>query len=365
VGWFSSLFGKRNDSRQRATELAERLNRQRIKWLDAVSVACHHSERILGAAPAGEADPSAASAMTSAFQAVHVLSLVRAHQYVPAGEMTRFTTALSAALTNDAVIEVWRRSVVYYTDLERKPLSDQLLVFSEDVATAATGWSPLGTLAAPALLILAHEFLYTNLRLAADFFGDELTARKMTEAAFDTRRSDGEHAPGNNRTTVPKWLAARAHDAPAFWRVVMDAADLRLQRDYPQANDSGVWGGFNEMAVVGGCVSLALQLHGDVPQPYRTPVERMMRSALIDGIPDAEAAYRNCVRTVREAIAEIPAAKRHASRHVLIAMWVLGALGADDRLANDDQLVAALAQVYQKESSGYWHDERRDREGKG
>jgi len=74
---------------------------------------------MIGAAPATQRDPRAASATISAFQTVHVLSLVHANQYVPAGEMTRFTGALCAALTNDEVTEAWRRPVAHYADLSR------------------------------------------------------------------------------------------------------------------------------------------------------------------------------------------------------------------------------------------------------
>lgn len=108
------------------------------------------------------------------------------------------------------------------------------------------------------------------------------------------------------------------------------------------------------MAVVGGCVALALQLHADVPKGYRTSLERAMRAALSRGLPGGDPAYEDCVKKVRETLLEMPRAKPQAARHVLIAMWVLGTIGSDDTLINDAHLVAELAQVYQNETSGYW-----------
>ncbi len=73
----------------RERQLAERLCRQQIKWLEAVSVDWRDGEAIIGAAPVAEREPLAASAITSAFQAVHVLSLVHANQYGAGRRLTR------------------------------------------------------------------------------------------------------------------------------------------------------------------------------------------------------------------------------------------------------------------------------------
>lgn len=354
MSWFSNVLGRREDLPRRAAELAERLNRQRIKWLEAVSVECRDGEGIIGATPAPGRDPLAASATTSAFQAVHVLSLVHANQYVPASEMTRFTTALCTALTNDEITQVWRRAVGHYTDLKSKPVGEQLLLFSEDVASAVTGSSSSGMLVGPGLVPLANEFLYRNLGIAADSFGDESTMRRMADAVHKPHENDNEQAAVDSPSIVPEWLEEKANDAPTLWRVVMDATDLRLRRDYPRVLRCPGWSGFKDMATVGGCVAVALQLHADVPKAYRTPLERLMRAALSPGIPEGDVAYEDCVRKVREALLEMPRAKRDAARHVLIAMWVFGTIGRDDSLINDPHLVAELAQVLQNEISGYW-----------
>lgn len=89
MSWLSNVLGRGDDLPRLAAELAERLNRQRSKWLEAVSVECRDGEAVIGAAPAREWDPLAAPVMVSAFQAVHVLSMVHANEYVPASEMSR------------------------------------------------------------------------------------------------------------------------------------------------------------------------------------------------------------------------------------------------------------------------------------
>jgi len=265
VSWFSNVFGGRDNPARRPTALAERLNRQRIKWLEAVSVECRDAEAIMGAAHASARDLLAPAATASAFQAVHVLSLAHANKYVPPSEMSRFTTTLCAGLTNREVTEAWKRAVGYYTDLKSKPIGEQLVRFSEDIAIAVTGSPSAGMLIGPGLVPLASEFLHRNLGLAADFFGDEATMRGMADAVRRMHDGAKEKPVASSPSAVPEWLEEKAADAPTLWRVVMDATDLRLRRDYPQVFGSTDRSDFSDMAIVGGCVALALQLHADVP----------------------------------------------------------------------------------------------------
>lgn len=88
--------------------------------------------------------------------------------------------------------------------------------------------------------------------------------------------------------------------------------------------------------------------------PGWNDTRRTFKVAVASATRRTDAAYEDCVKKVREALLEMPRAKRHAARHVLIAMWVLGAIGSDDSLINDAHLVAELAQVYQNETSAYW-----------
>lgn len=111
---------------------------------------------------------------------------------------------------------------------------------------------------------------------------------------------------------------------------------------------------YRKFGTIGGCVALALRLHVDVPQAYRTPLELAMRASLELVFPESEALYADCVRFVREALLETPRAKREAASTVLVAMWVFGVTAGGDSLIEDAELVAELAQVYQNELGAYW-----------
>lgn len=294
MSWLSRAFGRGDDLSLRAAALVERLNRQRDKWLDAVYGECRDGEALLGTERPSETSSLTSSAIASAFQAVHVLSLVHANKYVTAGDMTRFTSAVCAGLTNGAVTEEWKGVLRRYTDLKAKPLPEQLLSLSEEIAICVTGSPSGGMLIGPGLMPLVNEFLHRNLGIAADFFGDETTMRQMAESV----RQLHEGATGSdNPVSVPEWLEEKASAAPTLWRVVMDATDLRLQQDYPQVCTSSDWGAFKGTATIGGCVALALQLHVEVPENYRTPLELGMRTALKQAIPGADAAYEDCWST--------------------------------------------------------------------
>jgi hypothetical protein len=249
------------------------------------------------------------------------------------------------------VTEEWKDVVRRYTELKSRPIGEQLPSFSEEIAVCVTGSPSAGMLIGPGLVPLSSEFLHRNLGITAAFFGDDATTRKMADAV---RKLHAEASESDSHSSIPEWLEEKASAAPTLWRVVMDATDLRLRREYPHVLESSDWSAFKGTATVGGCVALALQLHVDVPENYRTPLEHAMRAALEQGIPGCDAAYEDCVRSVREALLEIPRAKRHEARSVMIAMWVFGTVGNDDALINDAHLVAELAQVYQNESSGYW-----------
>jgi hypothetical protein len=354
VSWFSNVFGKSDEVSRSAGVLAAELNRQRTMWLDAVSVDCRSGDAVIGIRPSHGQPLLAPSAITSAFQAVHVSSLVYANKYVLARDMTRFTTALCTALTNGDVTDAWKRALVQYTDLKRKPVHEQVAVFAEDIATSVTGSTVSGMLIGPGLVWSASEFLHRNHGIAAHSFGDEATTQEMADAVRRMHDDNEEITVSDRPSIVPEWLEDKSGNAPTLWRVVMDATELRLRRDYPHVLASTSWSSFNHMAVVGGCVALALELHAAVSEEYRTPLERTMRAALSPGVPAGEAAYEHCVRTVRETLLDLPRADRRAARHVLIAMWVFRAVGSDDSVVKNAHLVAELAQVYLNETSAYW-----------
>lgn len=76
----------------------------------------------------------------------------------------------SRIVSSPKVTDAWRRAVDHYTDLKRRPVGEQLLLFSEDVAIAVTGSSPNGMVLGPGLVPLANEFLHRNLGLDCGLF---------------------------------------------------------------------------------------------------------------------------------------------------------------------------------------------------
>jgi hypothetical protein len=165
---------------------------------------------------------------------------------------------------------------------------------------------------------------------------------------------EGIAQPTDDTPPLPEWLEEKASDAPTMIRVLIDALDGRLRRDYPRVLADGKWGEFRKFGTIGGCVGLALRLHVEVPQSYRTPLERVIRSSLEGAFPSSEAQYDDCVRSVRDALLEVSRSKRLDATFVLIAMWVLSSTGSGDSLMKDPELVAEVAQVYQNDFDGYW-----------
>ena len=183
--WFSSRLGSKTPASgetKSAHELAARLNRQRAKWLEAVVSEWSDAASVLGEGAPTALDSRASSSLASAFQAVHVLSLANANQYLQADDIGPFTRALCDHLADGGITEKWKDAVRHYTDLKAKPFSEQLLRFSEDVAMSVSRSAPAGMLLGPGLLPLSNEFLMRSLGITADFFGDEATMRSMAQA---------------------------------------------------------------------------------------------------------------------------------------------------------------------------------------
>jgi hypothetical protein len=169
--------------------------------------------------------------------------------------------------------------------------------------------------------------------------------------AWATRAANG---PTKDMVPLPEWLEEKATDAPTMVRVVMDAIDLRLRREYPRVLSYSEWHRFKQMGTIAGCVALALRLHVDVPQAYRTPLELAMRASIELGFPGSEALYEDCARFVREALFEVERPKRSVASIVLLSTWVFGVVGQREPVDEDAQLIAELAAVYRSEVDGYW-----------
>jgi hypothetical protein len=176
--------------------------------------------------------------------------------------------------------------------------------------------------------------------------------------ACQERHVGGEHEPSASFTdpalALPEWLEEKAADAPTMVRVVADILDVRLRRDYPRTRQYPEWRRFRQLAVVGGCVALALRLHVEVPQSFRTPLERAMRQSLDLGAPGSEALYVDCARFLGEALLGLERPSRAGASSALIATWVFGVLGNREPSQEDSELIDHLAQVFQNETSGYW-----------
>jgi hypothetical protein len=151
-----------------------------------------------------------------------------------------------------------------------------------------------------------------------------------------------------------QFIEEKATDAPTMVRVLVDIVDGKLRREHPQVQASPEWHRFRELGTIGGCVALALRLHADVPEAYRTPLEMAMRNALEGSFPESEALYEDCVRSVREALLEVERPKRGAASFVLISMWVFSLVDHQGFFASEATMLAELAQIYQNETHNYW-----------
>ena len=180
--------------------------------------------------------------------------------------------------------------------------------------------------------------------LQADPFGQASSTRAANE-------------PTKDMVPLPEWLEEKATDAPTMVRVVMDLVEGRLRREYPRVLSYSEWHRFRQMGTIAGCVALALRLHVDVPEAYRTPLELAMRASLDLGFPGSEAMYEDCARCVGEALLEVERPQRGAAICVLLSMWVFGVVDQREPMGEDAQLIAELAAVFQSEVDGYWISE--------
>jgi len=69
---------------------------------------------------------------------------------------------------------------------------------------------------------------------------------------------------------MPEWLEEKATDAPTMMRVMNDVVERQLRRDHPNALLASEWAQFRQHAIVAGCSALALRLHKEIPEAYRT-----------------------------------------------------------------------------------------------
>lgn len=153
-------------------------------------------------------------------------------------------------------------------------------------------------------------------------------------------------------------LSERGEEAPSSFRILMEALQTRLEKEYTQPLLVPGWQHFVMASTVAGCVSLALRLHFDVPEEDRTPTELKMREHLQIRFPQSEQLYEDCYRFVTQSLTDIPRPERPKYTFPLIATWVIASIADGKELGNQEYIVGQLAYVYQNETVGYWNPER-------
>jgi len=155
-------------------------------------------------------------------------------------------------------------------------------------------------------------------------------------------------------TSTKKDLGEKAEDAPISLRILMEALQRRLEKEYPQVLLCPRWSAFVLAGTVGGCVALAIRLHFDVPESERSSLELKMREVLQRRFPDSEQAYENCYHFVTDSLQDIARGERGKYFFILVAMWVLASVSEGNEIESHEHVVAHIADIYQNETIGFW-----------
>jgi len=183
------------------------------------------------------------------------------------------------------------------------------------------------------------------------------TLYKPEEDRDHPTEDSAPHSPleSNADRSLPELsLHEKAKEAPSSFRILMEALQGRLEREFIQLKKVTGWQHFVEVSTVAGCVSLALRLHFDVSEEKRTNTELKMREYLSNLFPHSEQLYERCHGFVTDSLLDIPRPERPKHIFVLIAMWVIEGLSDGKELENQNYIVAQLAYLYQNETIGYW-----------
>lgn len=164
-----------------------------------------------------------------------------------------------------------------------------------------------------------------------------------------------KNAPFEHSRKETKSLIEKAADAPISFRILIDALQIRLERDHPQVLLLPHWSSFQMAATVGGCVALALRLHFEVEEVHRTPLELKMREVLQKRFPHSEVAYEDSFRFVTESVGEIPRSERGNYMFPLIALWVLRSISGGKPVKDEEWIAGKLAEVYRSETAEFWN----------
>ena len=150
-------------------------------------------------------------------------------------------------------------------------------------------------------------------------------------------------------------FSEKAHNASWCFRTLFDALKMRMESRHQDLLLQPNWVNFTMRATVGGCVSLAMRLHFDIPEADRTNLELSMQDGLRSIFPDAEMPYRDCYNYILESFRGIPRADRGRYFFVLVALWAFKT-STNGNIEAQESIIAQIADVYQKETIGYWTD---------
>ena len=165
---------------EKARPLARRLKNQTGKYLEACKIVLSGQEQ-LKKEPA--MNTKAALAPVTAFQMVHVASLMASKQYMQPTQIDAVNGVFAETLYGPPD-DKWINFLQKYEENKQLDLSNQLLQFSEDVAVAMLG-SAAGMAVGSPLAIMAKEFYIRNMGLVAEHFGDKETRDVCIKAIKD------------------------------------------------------------------------------------------------------------------------------------------------------------------------------------
>lgn len=149
-------------------------------------------------------------------------------------------------------------------------------------------------------------------------------------------------------------LKEHAEEAVGAYRIIFEALEQRLSREYPQVLLAKHWESFVGMGTVAGCFTLAAGLHHEVAEELRSNLEMVMRKRIELRWPGSDAFFEDISRYVRDVMLEFHRSERTQMFFVLSAKWLIEHCTAGERLENEDKLICEIAEVFVRESPGYW-----------
>jgi hypothetical protein len=158
--------------------------------------------------------------------------------------------------------------------------------------------------------------------------------------------------------TQPKvnYLLEKAQNAPIVLSILVDTIRTRLEKDYPQVMTYPQWSAFDFACTVAGTVALRVQLHYDVVEMQRTPLELSMREVLQKHFPQAEQAYMDCYKSLNESLMKLPIAERDKYPFVLLGYWVVMAVSEGIKVENEEMILSHIASALQNDTIGFWQE---------